>query len=502
MESKSLKIEPKEKVKKRNNGKKSMTDKIANTTIETRPSFSDQNPINFDKNYDPILSAAEAALEEGLYDSEGNLDSEEFEDFFDDSDNKEKLKQKSSAKLKRQKSEKSSPSQASHIDLGTVTKKKILAIDRDFSRESSSLSKQLKGLLNRLSIANFESIAESIESLYRSNPRNDVSETLTDLILSSISSQANMLDSFILVFSALVATLSHTVGIEFSAFVLQKIVQLMDNNRKVFEQACIDDDDHDKIEVSADRILLNLVSFLSFLYDLQIVSNKIIGDIITECISRLDEVDTEIILKLIRNCGAQFRRDNPSALKEIIMCLNNNVSKISKESQTPRFKFMVESILDLKNNKQKFAAIQHGELETVKKLLRNISQKRSISKLEPLRIGVLDIRNADVKGKWWLVGGTWAPSEEEIEVEKDLNNSDAIVKLAKEQRMNTEIRKSIFSVLVSSEDCIDAFHRLLKLKLNSRQEREIAFVILHCSAQVVAFQLFILGFILFIGKNI
>jgi nucleolar MIF4G domain-containing protein 1 len=231
---------------------------------------------------------------------------------------------------------------------------------------------------------------------------------------------------------------------------------------------------------------MNLVTFLSFLYDLQIVSYQIIGDVIHEAVLRLSELDAEVVLKLVRNCGAQFRRDDPATLKKIILGLNERVAHIPQDRQSSRFKFMLESILDLKNNKQKTAALQNGDLETAKKLLRNMAQQRAISKFEPLRIGLNDIRNADTRGRWWLVGGTWAPEadkQKRLETKAAAQQHNSMAALAKEQRMNTDTRKAIFSALVSSDDYVDAFQRIVSLKLTSKQERDIAAVVLHCCVQ-------------------
>lgn len=40
--------------------------------------------------------------------------------------------------------------------------------------------------------------------------------------------------------------------------------------------------------------------------------------------------------------------------------------------------------------------------------------------------------------------------------------SSKIIELARKQRMNTDIRRSIFCVLMTSEDFLDAFEKLLK----------------------------------------
>jgi nucleolar MIF4G domain-containing protein 1 len=79
---------------------------------------------------------------------------------------------------------------------------------------------------------------------------------------------------------------------------------------------------------------------------------------------------------------------------------------------------------------------------------------------DPLRVTLDDLHSADTRGKWWLVGAAWSgdPLVERQESSKralDTRDEDvlesSLLKLAKKQGMNTDIRRSIFVVLMSSE---------------------------------------------------
>ena len=77
---------------------------------------------------------------------------------------------------------------------------------------------------------------------------------------------------------------------------------------------------------------------------------------------------------------------------------------------------------------------------------------------EPLRVSLEDLHSAETKGKWWLVGAAWGGDplvdrQDEIQQSsKKVDTADNILlKLAKKQGMNTDIRRSIFVVLMSSE---------------------------------------------------
>ena len=83
---------------------------------------------------------------------------------------------------------------------------------------------------------------------------------------------------------------------------------------------------------------------------------------------------------------------------------------------------------------------------------------------EPLRVPLDDLRSAETKGNWWLVGAAWggdplvehqqdaqSQSAAAARPAADAPSENALLKLAKKQGMNTEIRRSIFVVLMSSD---------------------------------------------------
>ena len=76
---------------------------------------------------------------------------------------------------------------------------------------------------------------------------------------------------------------------------------------------------------------------------------------------------------------------------------------------------------------------------------------------EPLRATLEDLRSAQKRGKWWLVGAAWSgdPLAENMEnpmrTTSVADQENRLLKLARKQGMNTDIRRSIFVVLMSSE---------------------------------------------------
>lgn len=65
-----------------------------------------------------------------------------------------------------------------------------------------------------------------------------------------------------------------------------------------------------------------------------------------------------------------------------------------------------------------------------------------------------------------------------------IKEDDQITRIAKKMNINTDIRRSIFQVLMTSDDYVDAFDRLSKLRLKDKQEREIIKMLIYCVTKV------------------
>ena len=54
-------------------------------------------------------------------------------------------------------------------------------------------------------------------------------------------------------------------------------------------------------------------------------------------------------------------------------------------------------------------------------------------------------------------------------------------------RMNTDTRRNIFCLLMSSEDYLDCVEKLVKLGTRNQMEREVLFVVADCCIQETSF---------------
>ena len=360
----------------------------------------------------------------------------------------------------------------------------------------SQLRRQIQGLLNRLSEANLISILNEVERIYRDHPRQHVTTMLLDLLIGLLSDPTTLQDTFVILHAGFIAAIYKIVGTDFGAQAIQRI-------EEGFSQDYYSGTDHDKTS----KKLANLISLLAELYNFQVIGSNLIYDFVRLFLGELSETNTELLLKIIRNSGPQLRQDDPSSLKEIVLQLQAAVAHSREETLSVRTKFMIETINNLKNNRMKTgvaaSTITLEHTTRMKRILGSLNQ-RNIRASEPLRIGLKDLRQTDKRGKWWLVGASYKDDDADVGEQTEQpssarkNNGEAnradvaadLIQLAKEQRMNTDVRRSIFIAVMSATDYNDAYFRLMKLHLKRSQELEIPKVLIHCAGAEKAYNPF------------
>jgi nucleolar MIF4G domain-containing protein 1 len=333
------------------------------------------------------------------------------------------------------------------------------------------LSKQLNGLLNRLSTSNINSIANQIIQIFYSNEytRYDLIQTLYDLLKNSlIKSNCITPMRLIIEHASLIQVLSANVGIELGATLLQKICSMIHNNLSENSSYLLEN-----------KTLDNLVLFLCYLYNFKITSSNLIVDLIknhlTEelVVEKMDKIEKtiDVILVILRSAGFLLRKDDPINLKEIILKLQTNMNAIKSslqanlnESINKRLMFMIESINAIKNNDiRRLDSFDQQPIEQLKKQTKLMLKEDNVL----LNVSFKDLISTNELGRWWIVGSAWNLKEnqnDEKSLDSDLKNktneikngndnifSEKILKLAKEQHMSTDVRKAVFCIILSAE---------------------------------------------------
>ncbi|KAM3593416.1 uncharacterized protein V6R79_012506 [Siganus canaliculatus] len=348
--------------------------------------------------------------------------------------------------------------------------------------ELEKLKRNVKGLVNRLSEPNMASISGQLEELYMSCSRKDMNDTLAEVLLAACVTPALMPDRLLMEHVLLVSILHHSVGLEVGANFLETVVRMFDEVYK---------------NPSDGKECDNLVAIIGHLYNFQVVHSLLIFDILKLFIGAFTEKDVELVLFVLKNVGFALRKDDPLALKELISEGQHKASDMgSKFQDQTRVRFMLETMLALKNNDmRKIPGYDPEPVERLKKLQRTLIQRSAGGSDVKLRVSLENLLAAEQVGRWWIVGSSWsgAPmiSEQGTGTSKQSTAegqfSAKVLDLARKQRMNTEVRKNIFCVIMTSEDYLDAFEKLLRMGLKDKQEREIVHVLMDCCLQEKTF---------------
>ncbi|KAE8279799.1 Nucleolar MIF4G domain-containing protein 1 SGD1-like protein [Larimichthys crocea] len=348
--------------------------------------------------------------------------------------------------------------------------------------ELEKLKRNVKGLLNRLSEANMASICGQLEELYMSCSRKDMNDTLTEVLLAACVTPALMPDRLLMEHVLLVSVLHHAVGLEVGAHFLETVVRKFDEVYK---------------NPTEGKECDNLVAIIGYLYNFQVVHSVLIFDILKLLVGAFTEKDVELVLFVLRNVGFALRKDDALALKELISEGQRKANLMgSKFQDQTRVRFMLETMLALKNNDmRKIPGYDPEPVERLRKLQRTLIQRSAGGSDVKLRVSLENLLAAEQVGRWWIVGSSWsgAPmiSEQGKATSKESTAegqfSAKVLELARKQRMNTEVRRNIFCVIMTSEDYLDAFEKLLRMGLKDKQEREIVHVLMDCCLQEKTF---------------
>nr|XP_023395581.1 nucleolar MIF4G domain-containing protein 1 [Loxodonta africana] len=235
----------------------------------------------------------------------------------------------------------------------------------------------------------------------------------------------------------------------------------------------------------------NLFSILAHLYNFHVVQPLLIFDILKKLIVTFTEKDIELILLMLKTVGFSLRKEDALSLKELIAEAQKKASGAGGRFQDQtRIRFMLETMLALKNNDmRKIPGYDPEPVEKLRKLQRALVRNLGSGTETRLRVSWESVLNAEQVGRWWIIGSSWsgAPmidSSDKIQQKRFAGTvSSKILDLARKQRMNTDVRRNIFCAIMTSEDFLDAFEKLLKLGLKDQQEREVVHVLVDCCLQ-------------------
>ena len=374
--------------------------------------------------------------------------------------------------------------------------------------------RQMNGLLNRLSDQSKDSILRSMKDIFASNSVTIVSHVLRDCIMAACANPTQLMTTLIPVYASLVAALHIVVGVDVGAFVVESLTNSlftsMDKARGNVSSIGV-------AALISDKMPNNCLLLLVYFYNLRVLHHHLIMDIMRRLAddvvqNRMVELCAELLVCIVDHCGIQLRSDDPVVLREVVTSLSSkNAGELAREGgEGTRIEFLMETLTDLKNNKSKRNQSANGE--AVKKLRRWLGSVKSVFPCKHgdtcLNVSLNDLLDAEKRGRWWRAGASWlgnkdatAHSNELEETSReqqrarsdnclDVGEEQKLLAIASKMRFNTDVRKKIFVVIMSSRDVSDAFERVGKLDLKGKQDREVMRVIVECCGQERAYNAF------------
>lgn len=349
------------------------------------------------------------------------------------------------------------------------------------SEEVVQARRRLRGLLNRLSESNVEPIAEEVAAIIRSISRSVGSQVVGEEVIAACSRGPRGNEQYAAVFAAFVAGMACLIGVDFSAKLIASVA-------KSYETEFLKEDG-----IS----LRNLTLLLSYLCIFGVCSSDLIYDFLSVLSKRLTEIDVSTILTILQSCGMKLRGDDPASMKDFVYNIQNRVNELKSLStsdtehtkskiNSKRMEFMLETICDIKNNKKR-----SKEDPVYYTRLKKWLQKLRVEDVLLRGLTWSKLLDPQKKGQWWLSGEVASTTgnieEVKTSINKETSEAQKLLQLATSQRMNTDIRRALFCIIMSGEDYIDAFEKILRLDLSGKQDREITRVLVECCLQEKVF---------------
>ena len=238
----------------------------------------------------------------------------------------------------------------------------------------------------------------------------------------------------------------------------------------------------------------NFIFEIIHFYIFQNITSKLVYSLIKYLIDNFNENNSEFLLLLLSYTGIEIRKEDPENLKIIVSEVNKkyNNMKINNSLDLSKLQFAVEMIEDIKQNK--YLKFNLSEKFSFFKNFVNNNSNTSFKKGEKIECDIDTISKIDLN----TISNS---NNNEISENSNINNikidnyipnddilddkTNKILELKmKKMNISTNLKKMIFTSILTASDVNDAFERLMRLSLKKEQKREIIKIILQlCSEE-------------------
>lgn len=321
-----------------------------------------------------------------------------------------------------------------------------------------------RGLINRLAAQTMPFVTSEFEKLYSTNSRSMIDTIIFNHIESSIiKSHAIAKRKLVAELMLLVSYLDLRVSHGIAGFTVHRFLERFE---KLYKN-CSDHSDK-----STDNILYCVVN----LYVIGLLSANVIFEIANRlCRDDFGPKSVELLLLIFKSVGFQLRKDNPSAMRQLILAAQTKCEQIKSKSEIDcRVEFMIEALAAIKNNNVSKIGNYGADVDkdTIESTLKGLIKRTKLSE------SLVDATYEEILSSqsWYLLETRIDDTEREGVDNKTKMRNDSIIpgdvsskkekKICKALGLNKSSEKTIFSTLLRVSDFIEASNRIIGFGLN------------------------------------
>lgn len=340
-----------------------------------------------------------------------------------------------------------------------------------------TLQRKLRGLLNRLTATNIKVISNEILDLYKGHSRAVINQGILNCFEKVIIKvDYNVPVKLVSEMAILVAILHSEIGEEVGAFFIHSAIRHFDT---LF---------NDTANWNSSKQLNNTVIFILNLYTAGLVDSVIVYDILDKfCDQFSQEKSIEIIDLMLKASGFLLRKDDAARMKSLIVNIQQLSSSVDQSGLSgTRIKFVLESLTAIKNNNMAKIKVTEPLVmsELIESTLKGVIKKGRVQFIAGQYATVIQ------SAHWFSYTATIVPLEAinaEGEAKEEEMTSTNLTEekvdyrlrdqLCKKLRINTPLRKDLFTGIFACNDYLDAACKLISI--GKKQFSEVVNVVLH-----------------------
>jgi nucleolar MIF4G domain-containing protein 1 len=415
------------------------------------------------------------------------------------------------------------------------------------NEEEERIVRRIRGLMNRLTEASIQGIVTDLAKLYDTENRRLVSEQVCIEMLAATAEGPRATERFAAVAAASVAGLAAVSKTqEILANFLSRVAIRLEtaaaasgggdgnsNSKEKSTTATITTAEEDIKPLSSEDgdslTRHNLVMVISHLFVIKALHSDMIFSLLNHWRERFNDTDLTMMSILLHGCGLALRSADPVGMKEFVISIHSRAAEVGgMGSLSRRAQIMLQLVVDIKNNRKRpqnssNSSNNGGSTAATTVLSPMVMKWLKSGGVDDVSIAGLKwsrVLEKDKRGRWWLpveagdmapaaLPGSSAAAQElnavltggrrnGVAANINMNNSNSVdriltaeqqqqqqnlLAIAAKMKMNTDTKRAIFLVVMSSEDCIDAHEKLIRLGLKGDKERDIIRVTMECCLQ-------------------